>query len=213
MACQELRRGGVGIVFATIFVFPREVEEMAQDGLAQLRYYDDLLKTTDGLHLITTKSELAALRTDWDAASDAGRPARRIGAADGGRRRAARSLRVGDVAASAGCVSSARRGAPHAMPAAPVSPAASPIWDASCCAKWSGLGMVLDMSHIAEESFWQALDIFSGPVIASHSNCRVYVPTDRQLTDEMIPRHRRARWGDRHCPLQRLRRGRLAARF
>jgi membrane dipeptidase len=48
------------------------------------------------------------------------------------------------------------------------------------------LGMVLDMSHIAEESFWQALDIFSGLVIASHANCRVYVPTDRQLTDEMI---------------------------
>ncbi len=48
------------------------------------------------------------------------------------------------------------------------------------------LGMILDLSHMAEESFWQALDAFSGTVIASHSNCRALVPTDRQLSDEMI---------------------------
>jgi len=46
--------------------------------------------------------------------------------------------------------------------------------------------MILDVSHMAEESFFQALDQFQGPVIASHSNCRAYVPTDRQLSDEMI---------------------------
>jgi membrane dipeptidase len=48
------------------------------------------------------------------------------------------------------------------------------------------LGMILDLSHMAEESFWQALDAFSGTVIASHSNCRALVPTDRQLSDDMI---------------------------
>jgi membrane dipeptidase len=47
-------------------------------------------------------------------------------------------------------------------------------------------GIALDTSHMAEESFWQALRLFNGPVIASHSNCRRIVPTDRQLTDEMI---------------------------
>ncbi|HML02196.1 MAG TPA: membrane dipeptidase [Candidatus Bathyarchaeia archaeon] len=47
-------------------------------------------------------------------------------------------------------------------------------------------GMILDMSHMADESFFDALDLFHGNVIASHSNCRKYVPTDRQLTDEMI---------------------------
>lgn len=44
----------------------------------------------------------------------------------------------------------------------------------------------LDTSHLAEESFWQALRLYRGPVIASHSNCRRYVPTDRQLSDDMI---------------------------
>jgi membrane dipeptidase len=49
-----------------------------------------------------------------------------------------------------------------------------------------GLGMIHDASHLAEESFWQLMDLAAGPVIASHSNCRAIVPTDRQLSDDMI---------------------------
>jgi membrane dipeptidase len=48
------------------------------------------------------------------------------------------------------------------------------------------LGIIHDTSHLAEESFWQLLDLAAGPVIASHSNCRAIVPTDRQLSDQMI---------------------------
>jgi membrane dipeptidase len=47
-------------------------------------------------------------------------------------------------------------------------------------------GIIHDASHLAEESFWQLLDLTAGPVMASHSNCRSIVPTDRQLSDEMI---------------------------
>ena len=47
-------------------------------------------------------------------------------------------------------------------------------------------GIIHDLSHLAEESFWQLLELTGGPVIASHSNCRSIVPTDRQLSDEMI---------------------------
>lgn len=50
----------------------------------------------------------------------------------------------------------------------------------------SRTGYILDTSHMAEESFFQALDLFEGTVIASHSNTRKFVPTDRQLSDEMI---------------------------
>ncbi len=48
------------------------------------------------------------------------------------------------------------------------------------------LGMILDTSHMAEQSFFEALEIFHGTVIASHANCRAFVNTDRQLSDEMI---------------------------
>jgi membrane dipeptidase len=47
-------------------------------------------------------------------------------------------------------------------------------------------GFILDTSHLAEQSFFEALDLFHGTIIASHSNCRIYTPTDRQLSDEMI---------------------------
>jgi membrane dipeptidase len=47
-------------------------------------------------------------------------------------------------------------------------------------------GIIHDASHLAEESFWQLLELSNGPIIASHSNCRAIVPTDRQLSDEMI---------------------------
>jgi membrane dipeptidase len=50
------------------------------------------------------------------------------------------------------------------------------------------LGMILDVSHLTDESFHEALDRFHGPVLASHSNCRALVPGDRQLDDAMIRR-------------------------
>jgi len=49
-----------------------------------------------------------------------------------------------------------------------------------------GFGVIHDASHLAEESFWQLMKLTSGPVIASHSNCRAIVPGDRHLTDDMI---------------------------
>jgi len=48
------------------------------------------------------------------------------------------------------------------------------------------IGYILDTSHMAEQSFFESLDLFHGPVIASHANCRTFTPTDRQLSDEMI---------------------------
>lgn len=48
------------------------------------------------------------------------------------------------------------------------------------------LGMVLDVTHLADKSFAHALDVYEGPLMASHHNCRALVPGERQLTDEQI---------------------------
>lgn len=48
------------------------------------------------------------------------------------------------------------------------------------------LGLIHDTSHLAEQSFWQLLEITGQPVIATHSNCRSIIDTDRQLSDKMI---------------------------
>lgn len=50
------------------------------------------------------------------------------------------------------------------------------------------LGIVLDVTHLSDESFYEAMDRFGAPVLASHSNCRALVPGDRQLTDDMLQR-------------------------
>jgi membrane dipeptidase len=50
------------------------------------------------------------------------------------------------------------------------------------------VGMILDVTHLADQSFDEALDIYGGPVLASHHNCRALVPHQRQLTDEQIKR-------------------------
>jgi membrane dipeptidase len=50
------------------------------------------------------------------------------------------------------------------------------------------LGMILDVTHLCDKSMEQALDLYDGPVLASHHNCRALVPGDRQLTDEQIRR-------------------------
>ncbi len=38
------------------------------------------------------------------------------------------------------------------------------------------VGMLLDATHLADQSFWEALEIYTGPVLASHHNCRALVP-------------------------------------
>lgn len=48
------------------------------------------------------------------------------------------------------------------------------------------LGIILDVTHLSDECFWQALDIHHGTVWASHSNCRALVPDPRQFSDEQI---------------------------
>jgi membrane dipeptidase len=53
-------------------------------------------------------------------------------------------------------------------------------------AEMKRLDMILDATHLCDDSFAEALDLFDGPVWASHSNCRALVPDDRQFTDEQL---------------------------
>ncbi len=56
----------------------------------------------------------------------------------------------------------------------------------SLLAQMNQLGMVLDLTHLTDQAFWEALYAFEGPVIASHNNCRSLVPGDRQFADDQI---------------------------
>jgi membrane dipeptidase len=48
------------------------------------------------------------------------------------------------------------------------------------------LNVILDVTHFSDEAFWPALEKFSGPILASHNNCRALVPHQRQFSDEQL---------------------------
>lgn len=52
--------------------------------------------------------------------------------------------------------------------------------------KMDELGIILDATHLCDLAFWDALELFHGPVWASHNNCRALVDHNRQFSDEMI---------------------------
>ena len=48
------------------------------------------------------------------------------------------------------------------------------------------LGMMVDISHTADKTFYDALEVSTAPIIASHSSCRALSNNTRNLTDDMI---------------------------
>jgi len=48
------------------------------------------------------------------------------------------------------------------------------------------LGMMVDISHVADKTFWDAIATSKAPVIASHSSARALVDAPRNMTDDML---------------------------
>ena len=54
-------------------------------------------------------------------------------------------------------------------------------------AEMNRLGIMVDVSHLSDEAFWDVLEVSRVPVIASHSSCRHFTPGfERNMSDEMI---------------------------
>lgn len=182
----EHKLGGVGLVFSTVFVEPGEQEDMTADGWAQMAYYRELTDERErGVRLITRCSDVAALVRDWqDAPVAKERPTGFVLLMEGAdpiREPADLETwwRAGLRIVGPAWQGTRYAGGTHAP--GPLTDLGRALLD-----EMRRLGVILDMSHMADESCWQAMDRFDGSVIASHSNCRTYVPGDRHLTDEMI---------------------------
>ena len=48
------------------------------------------------------------------------------------------------------------------------------------------LNLILDATHLCDQSFWETMDCYKGPVWASHNNCRALVNHNRQFSNEQI---------------------------
>lgn len=54
-------------------------------------------------------------------------------------------------------------------------------------AEMNRLGMMIDVSHVSDDAFWQVLELSRAPVIASHSSLRHFTPGwERNMSDEMV---------------------------
>ena len=178
----DLRAGGVGLVCATVFIMPsidgkagyRTAEEAHVEGQRHLDWYRRQVE--DGkMRFVTRGSEVRHLSSSTQNAilllegADALRTPADITAWY------AAGLRI------VGLSWKRTRYAGGTGEPGPLTAAGVELVKAL-----DQFGIIHDTSHLAEESFWQLLDLSDGPIIASHSNCRSIVPTDRQLSDEMI---------------------------
>ncbi len=48
------------------------------------------------------------------------------------------------------------------------------------------LGMLVDVSHVSDEGFWDMMELTQAPIVATHSNSRNLHPASRNLTDDMF---------------------------
>ena len=48
------------------------------------------------------------------------------------------------------------------------------------------LGVALDVTHLADQAFDEALAAYEGPILASHQNCRALAPAQRQFSDDQL---------------------------
>lgn len=203
----EMRKGGVGLVFATIFNTPAStpfetinkeaVYKTAEDahrlGMAQIDYYQRLVDEDSSLRLVTDQATLEEVLA---------------------------SQAAGPVVNEEGVEEPPLIGLVLLMEGAdPIrEPEEAELWyergvrlvglawddTAYCAGAWrdgrqgltksgrallevmADLGMVLDLTHMSEVATLEALDQYEGLVVATHSNARALVPGERQLSDTQI---------------------------
>jgi membrane dipeptidase len=192
VALPELRAGRVALAMATLFArtqapgspFPGYRSRAIAYGHArgQLAYYRQLER--EGLaRVIADRGTLAAHLAGWDAGADA--PLGLVITMEG-----ADPIVEPEQVAEWWDDGLRVLGLAHYGPSAYAhgTQSSGPLTDRgrALLPLLERLGMLLDLTHLADESFWEALESFGGPVLASHANCRTLVPGDRQLTDDMI---------------------------
>ncbi len=203
VSLPEMRRGGVAVCLATIQArtkadfyprggvcrtaldYPRR-EMASAAGRGQLAYYR-LLQHKGQVRMITTAGQLDRHWQSWQSNELSGRPVGFILAMEGADPIVAPGEAESWFRDGLRCVSLAHYG-PSAY--AVGTGASGPLTEEGIelLEEFQKLGMILDLTHLSRESFAQAVDIYEGPVLASHNNCRSLVPGDRQLADQQIGR-------------------------
>lgn len=182
VSLESLREAGVAVAFATLFVDPREgsLEAWQEEVWAQLALYEAweaqgwvrLLRERKDLegHLARYKEDRAlGLVLLLEGAHALASP-EDLGPL---RERGLRLLSLTWATGNAYAGGNAEEG--------PLTEAGKAL-----LREMEALGMALDLSHLAEEAAFQALEVFPGPVCATHANARALVPSSRHLSDGLL---------------------------
>jgi membrane dipeptidase len=196
----ELQRGGVGLIFGTLFVLPAESavtglgdvvtyatpDEAHQQAMTQLDYYRNLADAGEQLRLVGDRAaleEVVASHQNEGAAPllgivplmEGADPIREPEEAELWYERGLRlvGLAWDDTRYAAGA------------------------WRGSGGLTEDGqrllelmadLGFIVDLTHLSEKASHQVMDRYEGPVVATHNNARALVPGERHFSDEQIRR-------------------------
>jgi membrane dipeptidase len=194
----DLRAGQVDLICATIFCEPdlgkgkgyKTPEEAAAAGWAQMRWYHEQFAAGQ-MRPVVSRADLAALDEPASrrvqrrpAQAPLAPPVRAVRLIEGADPIASAADLPRWFEAGARMIGLAWKRTRYAGGTGMPGPLSAE--GRALVAAMDRLGMIHDASHLAEQAFWQLLDCSRGPVVATHSNCRAIVPTDRQLSDAMI---------------------------
>ena len=203
LGLPEYLEGQVAVIFSTLFASParkaeagwdaqtyRDAEDAFRLANTQLDYYERLADDNPQFSLIGGRADLERVLATWTAADTAGRQVGLVPLMEGAdpiREPAEAEYWMERGVRIVGLAWSGTRYAGGTGEPGPLTPEGRALLDVM-----SGLGLILDLSHSSDESFLEALDRFSGTVIASHANPRAllkgFARPERMLTDEMIER-------------------------
>jgi membrane dipeptidase len=194
---EELRAARVAVVCGTLFALRRKgmdvdgldptlmygnEKEAEAIALRQLDVYREICAEGQGFRAVRTREDLAAVLAGWEdgAVGDVGlivlmEGADPVVAPEDVPEWRDRGVRM---------IGLSWRGTRYAGGTGEPGPLTKP--GRKLVREMDRAGVVLDLSHAADESAREALEIFDGPIVASHSNPRAVCDSDRQIPDDLI---------------------------
>ncbi len=195
LGLPEWLAGNVAVIWGSIYLSPKRAAEGSWDPQSyadeeeayrraneQVDYYERLAEQAESVRLIRDRADLEAVLASWEGdapqvgimpAMEGADPIRRPEDVEYWHER---GVRVVSLAWAAGSRYAGGNRAPG-----PLTDAGRALLEAL-----AEFGLILDVSHLAEEAFWEVVDRYEGPIVATHSNPRALVPGPRQLSDRMI---------------------------
>ncbi|MCS7179206.1 MAG: membrane dipeptidase [Anaerolineae bacterium] len=195
LGLPEWLAGRIALICGSIFVAPRtaevggwdpqsyaDAEEAFRRACEQMDYYERLAERSERIGLVGSQADLEGVLASWDSDSPQVGILPALEGADPIRRPEdveywwKRGVRLVGLAWAAGSRYAGGNRAP------------GPLTDAgrALLEVLAESGMIMDVSHLAEEAFWEIIDRYEGPIVATHANPRARVPGPRQLSDRMI---------------------------